>query len=308
MITLQSLIADEKKRIPVFFHPARVMCVGFEEAFFKALQSDLHPQDTIILESCRSMVASLFLLNRAYRKHDPPQNTVCSSADEVFAFCRQKIASPERFRRFSTMVISSRPSIEETLLHIEHVQDWRIKKILIAEPNESAIALEALYMHLVDALLFSRAPQLTTRILEVIRRLQWQYFLDCAGVCLRPEQDPPHKPAYSSAALHAGLSEFLGANPSIVEFYQLDRQGAYLLLTESGMPSVLFFDQAPWPIVLKKEEETLRCVRRHRLQTREQWTPIFGNVVEDASLITLPHDKIVSFFEAKQHPVEVKRH
>ncbi|MDR2416896.1 MAG: hypothetical protein LBD15_01835, partial [Holosporales bacterium] len=282
-----------------FFHPTRVLCVGFEEEFFKKLQGDLHPQDAVVLESCHCKMAALFLLNRTYRKHGLPQETVCSSEKDYLSRCYQRISSLERFYCFSIVVVNSKPSIEEALLWVGHIQDWRIKKILVAEPSESAVAFEALQMRFVDALFFSRVLKLETRVLEGIYRLQWRYFLEYSGVFIPVESDQGISPP--SSALYDSFDELLDMNSGIVEFYQLDPYGTYFFLTEFGTPIVLFFDGAPWPSILKKEEATLQRIRRYSFQMRERRGSLLGNLVEGASFIIYPYEKVFSFFDAKQH-------
>jgi hypothetical protein len=285
MIFLEDL-ETENLRLPAFFHPTRTLCVGFEEDFLCLLRSELHPRDALILESCHNAMAALFSLNRAH-------NASCSRSSgkkDLTHFCFERISSSERFQCFSTIVFSSRPSINQILYHIEHIHDWRIKKVLVAEPNEAPTALEALRTRLIDALLFTGEPRLITRTIEWMHRLQRRYFVACSNAFLLAGL----KKEASEKHLHDGINAFLQRNPAIVEFYRIDSYGTYLFLGECGEQIVLSFPQSPQLPAPRRKMNTKRC----HLEERNSGS-LCGNAVVNPAFLTLSQGKIVTFREIR---------
>ncbi|MDR0406808.1 MAG: hypothetical protein LBH38_01850 [Holosporales bacterium] len=292
------------KKMPVFFHPARVLLVGFDTKFPHLFQNDTCIQHPIILEFCQNVVEAFSIIDHAYDKNDVFLSKTTSEENFLRDACYGKISSPERFHRFSTVVINSKSSISihEALLLFEHIKDWRIKKVLIADPSESSLALDVLDTHLVDALLFHEIPQLVIRITNEIHLLQWQYFLTCSNglpsALFYPEENTPF---LAKSALYEEIDIFLRANPDIVEFYQVDRYGTHFLLTRNGKPVVLFFtsvsSEHPWPPMLRERKQISQYTRQYRLANQDE-DLFIGNVAEGRACFVSPCDKIISFLEA----------
>ncbi|CAN5293526.1 response regulator [soil metagenome] len=158
-----------------------------------------------------------------------------------------EVYNPQRFNECTVIVINTLASDLDKLTLCRNIQNHAIKKILLVDENEETLVNEAIKDSLIDLCLNKQDPNIKALLLDGIKHLQMNYFLEMSDTVSKMLVTKLSNCLYDPTFID--LFYQLQQQEQIVEYYLTEVSGSFLMLNAAGKPSCL---------VIKQQEDLLQ--------------------------------------------------
>lgn len=148
-----------------------------------------------------------------------------------------EVFNPARYSEISVVVVAFRLLECSALEFLQHIGNNLTKKIVLIDVEDELDAMKAQTEGLIDSYVIRTQPDFANKIHESIERLQWSYFQSMTNVLFRILSVP--EPIFLQSHNFLVFFDKLLKKKDTVEFYLIDKTGAFLLLDAHGKVSYL---------------------------------------------------------------------
>lgn len=189
------------------------------------------------------------------------------STDTSLAVMHAEIYNPERFAEISVLVVDD---AQEGWMTCCTAKRPYLKKIVLIEPEKESVAKQALQEGWIDFYLKKDDQKLIESLQQAIHRLQHDYFLVMSRLTMKIMQveTPPrlHDPVF------VDFFQKLCTQHKIVEYYLMDLQGSFFMLTATGKKSCLMVkrdDDMAYVTEKQCYNDSLQAIHSYRMYLDE---------------------------------------
>ncbi len=222
--------------IPMCYFPSTVLVLDSETHFLSKVFEQYHESLAYrLFETVDNALAYIqyqaFMFS--YGKSKPKRI-------KEFAAVYAEIYNPSRFSEISVVVLEKNRMDGDGLMFLDQIRHGPIKKLLLIDAGDEALAKKALKDGLIHAYLLKDHKRLKSLLQETIHALQLAYFQEVSAVIERILPINPPKCLYDKDFAH--LFQAIKKQHHIVEYYLFDAVGRFLLLDKNAELSFLMVE------------------------------------------------------------------
>lgn len=233
--------------LPFFYHPTTVLLVNDDRNYLGQLQPLLsrNPSKFIIepihqkaLQIAYQNMNIQVSIHNCFNYLEEEELETYRMAVNV-SNIHKMIYNEARFDQISTVIIDYNMPGMNGLEFCKKIQNTPIRKILLIEKDDEAIAIEAFNKGLIDACVRKHQDNFSTMIGETLEKCQESYFTDFSKrieTVFDPEEQK--KSPFRSEKFKNYFKNLIQTQ-KIKEFYLLERTGSFLCIDEEGNHGVL---------------------------------------------------------------------
>ncbi|PCH57586.1 MAG: hypothetical protein COC15_00730 [Legionellales bacterium] len=246
-----------QKSLPCCFFPTTVMLVDDDSIFLKLMENKLgnsFPMSSFSNPAAAAESLSKFpsenkMITRCLSNPgnaDPEHELIDINIREI----HYELYNKQRFATVSVLLIDYDMPGMNGIEVSKHVQDPRIKKVLLTGQADNDVAVQAFNDGLIHKFVQKSVPDLATKLRDIIQELQFEYFMDLSRSIMQGLRENSDTLQSLRAPEFIKLHKELMQQNDIVEYYLIDARGSFVMVNGSG--------QAFW-LVLKSDSDMNRC-------------------------------------------------
>lgn len=274
------------KAIPIIYHPTTITLIDDDSNLLKSLNLSLSEHFR-----CRSFVSAVEAKNTILKEHKKVGKKFLTIGYEDLSDISVTLEISKIYKevynkdRFSPSVVAiidyDMPDINGLELSKILKANTPIKIIMLTGEADKDTAVDAFNNKEIDRFVQKSAPNYHEKLIEYIRQLQLEYFVEASAGLLDSLSSKKGHPLHDADFI-ALVNEICGAD-NIVEYYLLEESGSLLMYDSAG--------NATWIIVRMDED----------MQTFLELAE--GETSSDAILNSLKKREKIAIFKDRENPI-----